>query len=153
MLIPSPGAQTKHNEMKGDTPMKKMLALILTMSLVFALLTACGGDQSGNQPNSENTGNPTTSQSGGSENSSTDFSEKVNLTFAIGGAAGQGTAIALQNAIDMISERSNGCLLYTSVKNIGQSMSSAQNSGQIFCFLIGFCLSLIHISLGNGTGS
>ena len=47
MLIPSPGAQTKHNEMKGDTPMKKMLALILTMSLVFALLTACGGDQSG----------------------------------------------------------------------------------------------------------
>ena len=110
MLIPSPGAQTKHNEMKGDTPMKKMLALILTMSLVFALLTACGGDQSGNQPNSENTGNPTTSQSGGSENSSTDFSEKVNLTFAIGGAAGQGTAIALQNAIDMISERSNGAI-------------------------------------------
>lgn len=90
--------------------MKKMLALILTMSLVFALLTACGGDQSGNQPNSENTGNPTTSQSGGSENSSTDFSEKVNLTFAIGGAAGQGTAIALQNAIDMISERSNGAI-------------------------------------------
>lgn len=82
--------------------MKKTLAALLSVGMMVSMLTACGGTGDTTPPDTD------TSPQGGGESS--EFSEKVTLTFGIGGAAGQGTAVAIQNAIDMIYERSNGAI-------------------------------------------
>lgn len=93
--------------------LKKTLAMILAASMMLALLAACGGDNAGNKPSdspkpSDSVSQPSDPQP--SDNTDTDFSEKVNLTFGISGNASVGTGVALQNAIDMIAERSNGAI-------------------------------------------
>ena len=80
---------------------KKALATILAGGILLSMLAACGGGGgSANTPSGGET------PSGGSS----EFPEQVSLTFGISGAAGQGTAIALQNAIDEIAERSGGAI-------------------------------------------
>lgn len=101
--------------------MKKALALILAVSMMLMMLAACGDSDSGNNNSNDsnnsgsnssdnNSNNSTDNNGGSSDNSDVDFSKKVTLTWAIGGAAGQGTAVAIQNAIDKIAERSGGAI-------------------------------------------
>ena len=91
--------------------MKKIIALFLALAMVFTLV-ACGEkDNTDKEPEktpgtSANT--PDTNTPG--DSGKVDFSEKVTLTMAIGGAAGVGTAVANQKAIDLIAERSNGAI-------------------------------------------
>ena len=93
--------------------LKKTLAMILAASMMLAMLAACGGDKAtDSKPSDSAKPSDSTTQTSDtpSDNSGVDFSEKVNLTFGIGGAGGKGTAVALQNAIDMIAERSHGAI-------------------------------------------
>lgn len=90
--------------------MKKIIAMLLALVMVFALV-ACGekDDTSGKEPD-KTPGTSTNTPSENAPSGEADFSEKVKLTFGIGGAAGKGTAVALQNAIDMVAEKSNGAI-------------------------------------------
>lgn len=96
--------------------MKKIIAMLLGLAMVFTL-AACGEKSStsdkdtGKTPDtSANTSADKTPDKDASADTGVDFSEKVNLTFGISGAAGMGSAIANQKAIDMIAERSNGAI-------------------------------------------
>ncbi len=94
---------------------KRTLALVLSVCMLAALLAGCGGkdstsgkDQPTNSPAPTSAGTDASqAPEGGGE---TDFSEHVKLTWAIGGAAGMGTSVANQAAIDKIYERSNGAI-------------------------------------------
>ena len=100
--------------------MKKALALILAISMMLMMLAACSNSDSDSGNNNDNNTDNNSSNTDNSnnndnndnsdDNSDVDFSEKVTLTWAIGGSAGQGTAVAIQNAIDKIAERSGGAI-------------------------------------------
>jgi len=93
--------------------MKKIFLMMMTAILFLTALTACGpgsGDSSSTQTPADSASAASTKSADISTLEGTDFSEKVKLTFGIGGAAGQGTAVALQNAIDLIYERSGGAI-------------------------------------------
>jgi len=96
--------------------MKKIIALLLALAMVFAL-AACGAKNTATDKPADKT--PDTPASAPADktpdeskpaDTGVDFSKKVNLTMAIGGAAGKGTALANQKAIDLIAERSNGAI-------------------------------------------
>lgn len=98
--------------------MKKIIALLLSLSLVVVMLAACGGSAA--PATTAAPAETTAAPAGGDATeapaetdapaSDIDFSEHVKLTWAISGAGGVGTAVANQKAIDMIAERSGGAI-------------------------------------------
>lgn len=126
---------------------RKLIALLLTAALALALLAGCGGTKT-----PDPTKTPTESQTPDAQDpaesetpSDIDFSQKVKLTWAIGGAAGKGTAVANQKAIDMIAERSNGAIEIELIPDgaLGNEASLVQQAMEGSCDIVGAAIGTV----------
>lgn len=120
---------------------RKLITLVTASSLCLAMLAGCGDTNTSDETKSSEEG----TASGSGESSDIDFSEKVNLVWAIGGAAGKGTAVANQNAIDMIYERSGGAIeIELSADGaLGNEASLVQQAMEGSCDIVGAAIGTV----------
>ena len=124
---------------------RKVIAMLMSAALCVGILAGCGGQGGSNDTQTPDNSGDTTSQGDTATDGDVDFSKKVNLVWAISGAGGMGTAVANQNAIDMIAERSGGAITIDLSTDgaLGNEASLLQQTMEGSCDICGAAIGVV----------
>ena len=124
---------------------RKVIAMLMSAALCVGILAGCGSQGSSNDPQTPDNSGDTTSQGDTAADGDVDFSKKVNLVWAISGAGGMGTAVANQNAIDAIAEKSGGAITIDLSTDgaLGNEASLLQQTMEGSCDICGAAIGVV----------